>query len=340
MEYKPTISIIIPVYNVERFLQCCVDSVISQIYKDWELLLVDDGSTDGSGIMCDKYASIDNRIRVFHLKNGGPSSARNKGIIESKGIYITFIDSDDWVSPQYLSDLISANFDNENAWVVSGYRTCYYSNEKLLKTTCCLLNDQQFSFERKAEAFQELDLRGIFFTNVGKLYQSRIIKINNLRFNEKYKLAEDTLFNFDYLQYIDGSIVIKSCVNYNYRQVLRSTSLINKYNPQVLDVGLILLAKRIEWAKKCNDSNYHARISERKINLIISSVLNLYKQDAKLSVGYKIKELEKIKKVSDNFLVRNINKDLKNRFIFSLLHRRQYYVLNAILTCYYFFKND
>ena len=95
---SPKVSIIVPVYNVEKYLHRCVDSILLQTFTDFELLLIDDGSTDKSVDICDKYALKDSRIRVFHKKNGGVSSARNLGIKKSNGVYILFVDSDDYLA--------------------------------------------------------------------------------------------------------------------------------------------------------------------------------------------------------------------------------------------------
>ena len=97
----PVLSIIVPVYNVEKFLRECVESILSQSFTDYELILVDDGSTDNSGPICDEYSKLDNRIVVIHKKNGGQSSARNIGIDKAKGDYLTFIDSDDYLADKY-----------------------------------------------------------------------------------------------------------------------------------------------------------------------------------------------------------------------------------------------
>lgn len=117
---KPQISVIVPVYKVERFLPRCIESIQNQKYKNWELLLVDDGSPDNSGKVCDEYAETDSRIRVFHKENGGVSSARNLGLENIQGEWVTFVDADDWLSTDALEqcllfrdyDLIrfSANF--------------------------------------------------------------------------------------------------------------------------------------------------------------------------------------------------------------------------------------
>ena len=105
---NPLISVIVPVYNIEKYLERCVESVRSQTYVNLEILLVDDGSTDGSGALCDKLAKEDARIRVFHKKNGGSSSARNLGIANAKGAYLGFVDSDDYISPDMYELLYGA----------------------------------------------------------------------------------------------------------------------------------------------------------------------------------------------------------------------------------------
>ena len=99
------VSIIVPVYNVDKFLHKCVDSILAQTLTDFELLLVDDGSKDNSGLICDKYAAKDSRVRVFHKENGGVSSARNLGLENAQGDWIIFIDSDDWIEPNMLKDI-------------------------------------------------------------------------------------------------------------------------------------------------------------------------------------------------------------------------------------------
>ena len=102
---KPLISIIIPVYNAEKYLKKCLDSVINQTYKNLEIILVDDGSTDKSPEICDKYAEKDSRIIVLHKENGGVSSSRNAGLDIFKGEYLSFVDSDDYVEPDYIEYL-------------------------------------------------------------------------------------------------------------------------------------------------------------------------------------------------------------------------------------------
>lgn len=105
---KPLISVIIPVYNVEPYLRQCLDSVVGQTYENLEILIIDDGSTDGCGKICDEYAQRDERIKVFHTENRGLSAARNLGIDEAAGEYLYFLDSDDWIDPDFLNQGLSA----------------------------------------------------------------------------------------------------------------------------------------------------------------------------------------------------------------------------------------
>lgn len=106
--WDPLISVIVPVYNIEKYLERCVNSIREQTYTNLEILLVDDGSTDSSGTICDKFAEEDNRVRVFHKENGGSSSARNLGIAEAKGEYLGFVDSDDYISANMYELLVGA----------------------------------------------------------------------------------------------------------------------------------------------------------------------------------------------------------------------------------------
>ena len=105
------VSIIVPVYNVEKYIDRCINSIIDQDYANWELILIDDGSTDNSGKRCDQYASERSNIYVIHQKNQGVSTARNVGIQIAKGEYFLFVDSDDWISPQMLSSMLGKNKD-------------------------------------------------------------------------------------------------------------------------------------------------------------------------------------------------------------------------------------
>ena len=145
---NPMISIIIPVYNVEKYLHKCLGCIINQTYKTFELILVDDGSSDKSGEICDDYALRDSRIRVFHIKNGGAASARNFGLENAVGEWIAFVDSDDYISDDYLEVLASGTENYDQCFVLVGEerRDCVNKEkigENLYNIECAeLLNSQ------------------------------------------------------------------------------------------------------------------------------------------------------------------------------------------------------
>lgn len=123
---NPKISVIVPVYNAEKYLHRCIDSILNQTFPDFELLLIDDGSKDQSGEICDEYAKKDSRVKVFHKENGGVSSARNVGIDNAVGEYICFCDSDDWVEKTWLLSFFERMCDND--MLITSFNI--YENEK------------------------------------------------------------------------------------------------------------------------------------------------------------------------------------------------------------------
>lgn len=204
------ISIIIPVYNADLYLSKCIDSVKSQTYTDWELILVDDGSKDQSGRICDEYAKQDHRITVIHQSNKGVSSARNAGMAIAKGEYLCFVDADDWLNPSFL---IEFQFDRIEAdFYIGGYIFNTYGTP--------------FSYKKYEDKYcaGSLEIRDEFFRQNlqengypwGKLYKSSIISESGLRFNEKLSINEDHLFVFQYYL-LSESLSVNSTVNYQYR---------------------------------------------------------------------------------------------------------------------------
>ena len=183
------ISIIIPVYKTEKFLCRCLDSIRQQTYKDWECILVDDGSTDNSGIICEQYAQSDNRFRVFHEENSGVSSARNLGLEMAKGEWITFIDSDDFISESYLENLYSSILKDNLIDIVNGSGTYYKDGkytDKIEELQDCISDDVVSLFRQ---------FKGYI---CGRLYKRELIEkgINGmpLRFDSKIRFSEDKIF--------------------------------------------------------------------------------------------------------------------------------------------------
>lgn len=205
---KNIVSIIIPVYNSEKYLRECLNSVISQTWKNIEIVLVDDGSIDQSASICDKYACKDNRIKVIHKENGGVSSARNQGIEVCTGDYILFVDSDDFLAENYVESFFK--YGDINSKIVIEGCTVHETN----KTRFYRIKEKQYSKAdfSKAISDNELFKHG---SPYGKLYISSIIKENHIRFIENIHNYEDLLFFLEYIGHIEF-IKLSSEVGYHY----------------------------------------------------------------------------------------------------------------------------
>lgn len=211
------ISVIVPVYNVEGYLNECVRSLVSQIHCNIEIVLVDDGSTDGSGKICDKWATADSRIITIHKPNGGEGDARNKGIGVAKGQWLAFVDSDDYIRPNYLADLLYESVTSHSDIVIAGFDEIFdgraISTVKLQRSTC-----ENNSIYDIAVRYNLTSLGYV----AGKLYKSSIIRDNGLAFS-KVKLKGDQLFFFSYLRFCKRISFIETH-DYCYRQVSNSMS--------------------------------------------------------------------------------------------------------------------
>ncbi len=203
------ISVIVPVYNAEKYLRECIESILSQTYTHFELLLINDGSKDSSPQVCNEYASRDERIRVFHQENAGVSAARNKGLDNAQGEYICFVDADDTVNEDFIS-LMSAAM-KEKIDIVHCGRTKFNKDEKRKQEyTGKIIILNQIESKKKF-----LDGRAFLGSVWAKLFKTKIIKKHNLRFKE-YSYAEDQLFVYEYLSFIILLCNIKEKL-YNYR---------------------------------------------------------------------------------------------------------------------------
>lgn len=184
------ISIIIPVYNAKEFLKCSVDSVLNQSYTDIELLLIDDGSTDGSGDICDQYASAFDKIKVFHKRNGGVSSARNTGLEYSTGEYVMFLDSDDMMETEICSLMLETMQAREADIVICGTKETGGSIWAPLENT-------DFSLQELKNNGSYLIRTELLSPPWNKLYKRSLIKT---RFDERTSFGEDLIFNLAYLK--------------------------------------------------------------------------------------------------------------------------------------------
>lgn len=246
------ISVIVPVYKVEEYLDKCVESIVNQTYENIEILLVDDGSPDNCPKMCDSWAEKDRRIKVIHIENGGVSNARNTGIKNMTGKYFVCVDSDDYVTDDYIEVLMKTRYEFPDAGHIwCGYQL--FKDDYKSFETCVSNADELYSvFEKKQ--IKELNFKGFYGTPWGKLYDSETVKNNNIKMNPEISLGEDMLFNYEYLDTVsDSTIVIVNKPIYCYRR-RDNESLDTKYYENLLSIMKSNTKKEFEYLTKWNIS--------------------------------------------------------------------------------------
>lgn len=230
---QPLISVVVPVYNVEKYLRECLDSILAQTYQNIEVILVDDGSKDSSGVICDEYAQRHENFRVVHKENAGLGMARNTGLEYVNGEYVTFLDSDDWLEPDMIQQLYNGIVSQNVDVCKAGFRRV--TNEKEV------LFERSYQDEYYPGEYARLELLprmigsspsqhdSIEMCVCAVLYKVSHIKQHALRFpSERELISEDLVFNIDYMQFADGACTI-SYSGYNYRMNLGS--LTTSYRP-------------------------------------------------------------------------------------------------------------
>ena len=220
------ISIIVPIYNTEKYLHQCLDSILNQTYTNFEVLLVNDGSTDSSGMICQEYVGRDSRFRYFEKDNGGVASARNLGLERSGGAYITFIDSDDWIEPNYLEVLYTALKESNTDVAISTYKR--FAQDGVFYLRSYSREDDEFLNigTRSRDSFLEIlprlgELDHSFYSISSKLIKREII--GNLLFDEQISYSEDLNFFFHLYLGVESVVYVRD-YTYIYRTHDASTS--------------------------------------------------------------------------------------------------------------------
>ncbi|QIK58973.1 glycosyltransferase [Dysgonomonas sp. HDW5A] len=290
----PTISIIIPIYNMEQFLGRCLDSVVSQTYSSLEIILVNDGSTDSSGDICDNYAQNDNRIKVIHQVNSGVSSARNAGLDAATGDYISFVDPDDYIElntyetliPYLANDIDILRFNAKRKGEILNWLPFKgeYSGDRF---------EQEIVLPMiGSEKFGGMFILGVLWVH---LFKRDLIEKNHIRFNKELRRCEDRLFTITSMLHANKMFFIDDIL-YHYQ--VNDESLSNRYDPIRWQQELIFLddlkkkyfeTKSLSFIIKANQ-----RISNDYVLRAITSINNEYFTNNDNSFWQRYKNIKKI----------------------------------------------
>jgi glycosyltransferase involved in cell wall biosynthesis len=219
---EPTVSIIVPVYNAEDYIRRCIDSIIRQDFEDFELLLIDDGSTDSSGAICDQYQQNDPRIRVVHKKNAGVSAARNTALDLARGTYLQFLDSDDWITPEATRLFVRAADSRQCDLIIADF---YRVVDERLSQKGDIEEDRVLTREEYAACMMENPADYYYGVLWNKLYRREIIEQYHLRMDESVHWCEDFLFNLEYILHAERFYALKTPI---YYYVKRKGSLVGQ----------------------------------------------------------------------------------------------------------------
>lgn len=330
-ENKPAISIIIPIYNVEKYLSTCFDTILGQPFTNFELILVNDGSIDKCGEICDNYVKQDERIKVIHKKNGGLSSARNAGIEAARGKYIVFVDPDDKIAENYFISLYSIAEEKQCDAVVSGYKTIPTNN---IIIPSFKLNTVMYGRDfvlSSSNVHSKNDLCFVW----RYIYKLSIIKNKNIRFNEQVFIGEDVIFNLEFL--LESQRVYAIPEQLYFYTVNNPDSLMRvPYKPK-LESSLILqykirkqLSQKFELLKY---KHYRKDMANYYINNIYKLMINNLRNSQSTDIVQELRRIISHKMISDS--VKEIGvfyrcKNIKEYIYYLALKFKIYFIITEV----------
>lgn len=281
----PIVSIIVPIYNTEKYLRTCLDSILTQTFTDFEVILVDDGSVDSSGRICDEYAAKDKRFVVVHKPNEGVSVSRNKGLSLAKGDYVSFIDSDDFIHPQMI-EFLYYEINNHNCSFSMVLEESVHEDNYTIKNKNIL--NYKTEIIRKKDCIYNLTHEGNekknFVHLLGKLYNKDCLY--GIKFDEDISLSEDLLFNFEF--YLKKGNGIRILLPMYFRTLLRGDSLSSRkptdmiYNAEIYQKSLSLIPS--------NEKVFRSYVLENIMNRIV----NFKRVNRKTELRYMAKDRGRI----------------------------------------------
>lgn len=225
---QPLISVIVPIYGIERYIGICIESILNQTYQKLEVILVDDGSPDRSPELCDLYARKDGRIKVVHKENGGLVSARKAGLQASTGQYVGYVDGDDWIEPQFYASLVKAMLEFDADIVVSGMSRDLFSTSSKIYSKIPAGNyegERLIKLKQNMLTFGKFSRIGISTYVWNKLFKREMLLPYQMEVDESISIGEDAAVTYPYLMACDRVSVVDNCL-YHYRQ--REDSMLKK----------------------------------------------------------------------------------------------------------------
>lgn len=276
MNRKTLFSIIIPVYNAEDFIKDCIESILQQDFKDFEILLINDGSIDQSLNICRGYENLNSNVKVYTQENKGVSIARNVGIQNASGKYITFVDSDDFVGKSFLNHFYAIVEKQEFDLVISGY-TLYFK-DKEVKVNEVSQEKASISNNLIAEQVVFSETSTLLSGPFAKIFKSDILKKNKILFDEKFQFGEDAIFNLTFLQHLETLYIINS-KDYFYVQSDRDSLVKRRYSFEKTNEYINTLTNlRLQTVKKFNiiDNRYFNFLEKEKTLYKIAALQSMY----------------------------------------------------------------
>ena len=338
------ISVIVPVYNVEDLLPRCVESIMAQTKRNIEIILVDDGATDGSGAICDEYAQKDARIRVVHKQNGGLTSAWKAGVSVAAGAYLGFVDSDDWIDKdmyermwesavKYDSDVVVCGlvFDYEDSSIpkrneISGFEKEYYDRKALKELFPTLINDGRF-FGRMLQP-----------ARVTKLYRKELVDNNKSLCKEEVSVGEDMQLTLPVLIDAGSMSVVKDFYPYHYW--FNRKSMTGKYDPRYLEKIKIMAKRMKEISEEKDVFDFSAQIINDFLGLAVIGLKNgvIRNTEGKRSAIETIKKYCDDEMVAEALFMHTMDKLPVTIKVFLMLMKMKRYQI-CYWICKLFFKN-
>lgn len=311
-------SVIIPVYNVEKYIDRCLKSIISQNYDDLEIIVIDNGSTDSSGIICDTYASEYSNISVYHIENHGVGSARNFGLSKARGEFIYFVDSDDYLVGNLFADFADKLVSDLDLVVFCYYNSFEEDLTEKSRTEKSLPFKGNYDKDGFIKIFKELFLSDMLYTVWNKIYRREFLLENNLSF-EQYELGEDVRFNLNVYRNVNR--IFLSQDSYYVYVIGRKGSAMSSYNPKRIQYQLQELkmvdSLLSDWYLDSFDLDQTI-----KARILMSNIYNISKQNTQFS-----SKVEYVKDICENKDIKSFIHTEENGlkpFINYLLKQKRY----------------